>query len=380
MLIMSFGMERDKQKGTKGTFLVPSYYKNFHCKGTECRNTCCHGWTVTISSKEYFLLHGLNVNKKLRETIDRSFLMVANPTKERYAEIRHNYDGDCPLLLENGYCSLHQTLGEKVLPAVCRYYPRGPRSYFGFECSCSNSCEKTLELLFEDLNPLSFEEINLSFDMPLDERKANEENTSQYLKIKKLVFDLLIDRKYTLPERLKKIGTILDTLDNVIPVRENDKNKSIDDVMDLMMEISRWFATSSPSLSEHFIEILKEYELVEDKYLLYTSKRKRFENELVNHEIYYEKMLMNNLFFRRFPFQEYTKDFHEEYVALTGKYVLIRFIGIHLWKGQNIEEFIDLMSRSFRVIAHTRFEKTIISLLKMNDFESSVSLNIALDL
>ena len=35
-------------------YLIPNYFKKFKCKCGDCRNTCCVGWTVTMSVNEYF--------------------------------------------------------------------------------------------------------------------------------------------------------------------------------------------------------------------------------------------------------------------------------------------------------------------------------------
>ncbi|HOO44201.1 MAG TPA: hypothetical protein PKU69_03930, partial [Bacillota bacterium] len=64
---------------TKGEFLVPDYYKDFKCKGTECRKTCCSGWQVTIPMNEYFRLHGISCNSELRDKIDKTFRTLSQP-------------------------------------------------------------------------------------------------------------------------------------------------------------------------------------------------------------------------------------------------------------------------------------------------------------
>lgn len=108
---------------SKQSFLVPSYYKNFKCKGFDCRNSCCKGWDVSISMKEYYNLQSMNCSKKLRKHIDRALVIVKNPTKERYAVVTKTVDNDCVLHMPNGYCMLQFECGENILPAICHYYP-----------------------------------------------------------------------------------------------------------------------------------------------------------------------------------------------------------------------------------------------------------------
>ncbi|MGD9910476.1 MAG: flagellin lysine-N-methylase [Candidatus Izemoplasmatales bacterium] len=366
-------------KLTTSRFLVPTFYSKFKCKGSDCRNTCCHGWTVTVSQKEYFVLHGVSTNKTLRDKIDRAFIPFTNPTSSRYAEIRHNYDGDCPLLAKNGFCSLHSSLGEKVLPSVCRYYPRGPRNTYGYESTVTNSCEKTLELLFEDTSPISFEEKDLSFEMVLPNKRENQDEINLYQLTKNQCFRILSNRLYSLPHRIHMVGILLQKLDlkesiNLEEIYATSFQGLLTlDSIQTMIEISKWFIDRNSSLSDYFETILKEYH-DQDPLAYYQVKQRNFHQNLVDHEVMYEKMLINNLYFRQFPFQEYTINFNEEYISLVAKYMMIRFLGVHLYDGEKLENFVDVMAKSFRVIAHTKFEKTMIQLLKQLHADSQEAL------
>jgi lysine-N-methylase len=104
-------------------FIVPNYYKNFTCKGHDCRRSCCKGWDVSISMIEYFKLSGMNCSKKLRKRLDNAFYIAKNPTNDRYAIVSKTIEDDCPLHMSNGYCMLQYECGERILPAICHYYP-----------------------------------------------------------------------------------------------------------------------------------------------------------------------------------------------------------------------------------------------------------------
>lgn len=104
-------------------FTVPTYYKDFLCKGHECRHSCCCGWNVSISMKEYFNLLSFNCSKKMRRILDKTFYIVNNPTQDYYAMIAKDMNNDCSLHMENGFCMLQYEYGENILPAICRYYP-----------------------------------------------------------------------------------------------------------------------------------------------------------------------------------------------------------------------------------------------------------------
>ncbi|HHZ12049.1 MAG TPA: hypothetical protein GYA05_04985 [Acholeplasmataceae bacterium] len=108
---------------TTRMFTVPVYYRKFKCKGGDCRNSCCKGWDVTMSTDDYFILQGMDCSKKLRELLDRHIRILPHPTPDRYALIEKTFDGDCPFHMTNGYCMLHTQCGEKVLPNICHYFP-----------------------------------------------------------------------------------------------------------------------------------------------------------------------------------------------------------------------------------------------------------------
>ena len=100
----------------------------------------------------------MNLKKELRRKADSAFYIADNPTNERYALINEKYDGYCPFIDEDGYCSLQRACGEEVLPIVCRMYPRSVKLGEENEISCSLSCEKTVELIISNTEKLKFEE------------------------------------------------------------------------------------------------------------------------------------------------------------------------------------------------------------------------------
>ncbi|MDD3123846.1 MAG: flagellin lysine-N-methylase [Candidatus Izemoplasmatales bacterium] len=366
---------------SKNEYLVPDYYKYFSCKGKECRYTCCSGWKVTIPMNEYFKLHGITCNKKLRENIDRTFRTLPDFTPERYAEIIHNSFGECPLLLANGYCNLHSQLGEEVLPSVCRYYPRGPKVDYAFECSTTNSCERTLELLFETDDLISFEKRRIELKIPLSLGKVKADEKLIYESVRTFVFKILQDRTVSLPDRILKIGKVILELDGDIHTNllEIDLSilpitKDIPYVYQIMENVASWFIEKNPNISPFFSDILSylENKPIEEAYL---EIEQHLSEVLPNHEIMFEKMLMNNLFFRQFPFQEFTSNFEEEFVYLCGAYLFTRYLSLGYMRDKSsIDDFVDIMARSFRVIAHFRFERNIFQLLKLQNAISYESL------
>lgn len=368
------------KKIVKNLFIVPDYYPNFSCKGGNCRHTCCSGWEVTIPMEQYFYLNGIECNKSLRQTLDRTFRVLEHPTNERYAQIVHNYEGNCPLLQKNGYCALHAKYGEEVLPSVCRYYPRGPRAFYAYESSCANSCEKTLELLFASDKPISFIKVPLTFKLPIDETKAVENEQMTYQTIRQNCFEILSNRELKLSDRLLLIGQYFTGLDSnpsldyhTLDKKNPEYNPNIEKNIPLLHQISSWLIENESSIAAFCQQIQDNYQ-GKNISNYYHEALTHFESTIPNHEILFEKMMINDLFFRQFPFQEHTMSFYDEFISLCGLYSFIRYISIHMMVNyQTIDEYIDILARTFRVIAHTKFGKNIMNQLKryhLSEFDS----------
>ncbi|MBN1970170.1 MAG: flagellin lysine-N-methylase [Candidatus Delongbacteria bacterium] len=364
-----------------GTFLVPDYYKNFQCKGGDCRDSCCVEWKVTIPMEQYFLLHGLKCKATVKEKIDRAFRPLINPTKERYAEIVHNYDGDCPLHKKDGYCLLHETCGEEVLPWVCRYYPRGPRIDLAYEASCANSCEKTLELLFEDTNILSFEKRNLSFLINKPKEEAPSERKSLYIKVRDNIFSILTNRNYPLHLRMIHLGQYLNAMTGNTQIDIVDIDFSFDlpecninENHQVLWSLLDLFNSKYKRLDEQLSESRRNY-LLHDVVEVYSINKEHLDKTIEDHEIFFEKMLINDLFFKQFPFQS-NFSVHDQFLSVCGIYVLLRYLTLNLMSNKNTKnDFIDILAKSFTVISHSEFDKLISSFMKRLEITDLASLS-----
>lgn len=106
-------------------YLMPDYFPDFHCKMGACRSACCEGWPISFSLTDYFRLLSVECSPDLRRKLDCAMHISDHPSPEAYAQISPRYDGQCPMRLDDGRCALHAELGDGVLAAVCRLYPRG---------------------------------------------------------------------------------------------------------------------------------------------------------------------------------------------------------------------------------------------------------------
>ena len=198
-------------------FYTPDYYDNFRCKGGSCRNTCCMGYSVGISMPEYFRLVGLTCSDDLRRRLDCGLKVREKPEKTDYAVIEPDWFGRCHALGEDGLCLLQKEQGARVLPAVCRYYPRSPKRKYDSECSCATACEEVLELLFHRSDPMTFSVRKLSFDMELEKRDEDSGKIREYPYVHKKIIGLMQQREYSIDRRIENIGRELSGCTDPVP-------------------------------------------------------------------------------------------------------------------------------------------------------------------
>ena len=188
--------------------LVPEYFPKFQCKCGACRSCCCKGWGVCVSRDDYFRLVGMNCTASLRKRLDRAFSVLADATPERYAGLNHDWRGRCYLQREDGYCALQRERGEAAIPGVCRLYPRALRVSFEGECSCANSCERTLELLLEQREPLRFLLIEKPASLPDFRIGEDGERARRDRETRDRCLAVLQDRGCPVPRRLMNLGAL----------------------------------------------------------------------------------------------------------------------------------------------------------------------------
>ncbi len=309
-------------------FKAPSYYKDFRCKGADCRNCCCQGWKVTLTQEEYFKVMNLDCSKDLKEKMDAYVGILSHPNDKEYARINFDFQGQCPLRLNNGYCGLQVECGEENIPSVCRYYPRSPKLNPFPECCISNSCEWVLEYLYEN-DVWNFEFLPLSFAFDDDEKK--EDFPSDYQEKRNFYLTLFLKNASFLSkvEVLLHNGIVFDH------IKEEIILKKLRDAFSRSISISSLLENLDgeiPSFSSLF-ETLKGYYPNLDGIL--------------------SRILLNHLFYAKFPFVTSFQNKREECSCL---YFLIYF---WLWilkgnlKKKDKDDFVDISASFFRVAEHS---------------------------
>jgi len=367
-------------------YLIPDYYPDFHCKMGACRTACCEGWPVSVSMKDYFELLGMDCSPELRQKLDCALHLSLHPSPEAYAQILPRYDGQCPLRMEDGRCTLHAELGEGALAEVCRLYPRGVRTGEVYECSCANSCEAVVELLLNRTQPLAFRTLPLSFSVPkAPARQFHFETAGREQEIRLWLIAHIQDRSLPLPQRLIRMGQALYAMDQALTAHDPRRIENLLSgaekpsaavsfnvaethlqfgltAASRMLEIIDERSDSVRAYGEASLQYLGEEGQNFDRYL---SACRRFERLIPQWEIWFEHMLANHMFFVQFPFQDRPVNLKDEFLALCAAYILLRFLSIG-WVAQHedISAAIDVAAAAFRLIDHTGFDRYAAPILR----------------
>lgn len=357
-------------------FLVPDYYPDFACKMGDCRSACCEGWPISLSLNDFYHLTGAECSTELRRRMDTGLRLKLHPTPDAYAEISPRYDGTCPMRRDDGLCAIHAEMGEGALSYVCRLYPRGVRLENGFECSCANSCEAVLEMLFKRDEPIEFMEKELAFDVPpAAQRVITFETLGREQEIRLWLIRQMQNQMLPMPQRLMAMGHALLALEDALATRDEgevdrllqgkrrmrplEPKELTQGHLDFGLKIARGMISlldeRSESIRDYGEYALKCFDESFDRYIM---ARGHFEKVLPRWEIWFEHMLVNHMFFARFPFQDRPESLKEEFAALCAVYALLRFLGIGwMWERTEESAFVDVAAAAFRLVDHTAFDR-----------------------
>lgn len=338
---------------------IPFYYSDFACKCGECRNVCCRGWEITLSSPEYFRLLGIDCSASLRSVLDRAFYTVEHPTNERYAFAAPSWDGSCRLLGENGYCMLQCECGEDVLPAVCRQYPRSFKGGAAPEAVCSGSCEKTVELLMEQPGPVTF--LQAEIEIRDTAAKDSPALSSAQNELRKQCIGLMQDRTRPLSQRILSVGARL--LPDAAP---DARQPSVADGLTAVCHLIRAFSPSSRNMAEYGEQVLALLAPEDGQQAArYLQMRERLADVLPCPENVFENLMVNHMFYEQFPFSRLGVSAEDAYFSFCAAYALLVTVTVcHTARDGGAEAFADAAAAMFRLIEHSDFYRNAAVVLR----------------
>jgi lysine-N-methylase len=143
--------------------LVPAYTTRFQCLGSECSDSCCSGWTVSIDKRTH------EAYKRIQDPVLTPLIQTklertrANTSDGAYSRIAlDSGNGDCPFL-ENALCSIQSRLGEDKLSHTCFQYPRQTKQVAGVrQQAMTLSCPRAAQLALDSCDAMEILSLPIS--------------------------------------------------------------------------------------------------------------------------------------------------------------------------------------------------------------------------
>lgn len=404
--------------------IEPNYFKDFHCIGGECRYTCCQQWSILFTKKDYIDVKNARKSKELQEICNSAFRRVKN--KENYpghiyAHLVFNEKEFCPLLSSDGLCRLQLECGYKILPAVCKQFPRNNYIYLtSAEQYLSTGCEKVVELLMNLTDGIELTTggvIDYKNFLPADlnittAEKAATSPYKYYWDIKALVISIMKNRNYSIEDRLILLGIAFKHIDDLINTNQGDRipayidgltavcadDKSMLDGLKTLepqnskkainfANILRGLARTSTITDTFFIKIKDAYQFTysdnDNKTTTITLSNVCLEkqlgylfNMLSGREYVLENFMLNAMLCLNLPFCDDSLSFWDSYLFISQVYSIMIFtLAGNLNENSNDKDIIDAFVIFSRTLLHSpKLKQIIINNIKENHFDSLASM------
>lgn len=220
-----------------------AYYDEFHCTGSDCLDTCCQKWTISLTKREYLNYKKMDCSPELKSIINTAFKRIKEGYDFRYAAMKLDENGICPFLGEDHLCKIQKEKGAEALTLVCSSFPRqihqiGDDVYI---YACDITCSHVAELLINHPEGLALVEEEYAGDNPMIEMNLLSGNvTDKNLKglqffwdIKNAQLDILQNRNFTIPERMLILGFFAQKADEYI---KNNTGEKISGLANMLLD------------------------------------------------------------------------------------------------------------------------------------------------
>lgn len=199
--------------------LKPYYYDQFHCIGSQCIQTCCHGWDIPIDPSTYNKYQNVEneFGKRLRQNI-------TTPTTKKFVLDDH---GKCGLLNKNGLCDIYLNIGEDMMCDTCKTYPRVTKIRADiYEQTLSLSCPEVSRILIENRAPIDFC-IGDTDDDKNDAVPVNDELFNALLLARSYSIELLQNRTISFTNRQLLLLYFTEKFQKLLNAQEYSKVSSL---------------------------------------------------------------------------------------------------------------------------------------------------------
>jgi len=189
------------------------------CEDNCCRNTT---WKITVDRGTYEKYKTLDT--KLGEHIINC--IEEQKGQLMFKEFDH---GHCPLLAENGLCTIHRDLGPEFLCKTCTTYPRTWSGFNGqLEYWLSLSCPDVIRWVLYRKKSIKYMKFPIKLgNTPIPTATPMEVDRG---KVREMLIKIAQHRKFTLKERLIYMGLFMRSISNT-PKSIYAHDKHIDNII-----------------------------------------------------------------------------------------------------------------------------------------------------
>ncbi|MDY2997035.1 MAG: flagellin lysine-N-methylase [Faecalimonas sp.] len=402
----------------KALVLKPEYYTSFACKGSECRQTCCQEWAITLAKEEY-----RKIQNRIRERegfSEQKYFKKMPPEQRRnesYMKMLLDNEKKCLFLNKQKLCGLQCAFGADILPDTCIRFPRQIFENYSLTCATlSPACERTLEMLPVDRS-LTFEmqdeDIEHAFPKRISIQQIYPKEIYPYATYFQDIYSMCIlilqAQDISLEDRMILLGM---GLKNVISLGEERKWEQIPGYIDTYLsklseleEVDTLLPQFSPNLSALFNNFLmadneqegstSSYQKVIDRvkeilnisyetegdvrqvsaqsFADYEEKKNCFANLMEDKPFFMENLLMSIFTYKNIPFSsELIGGIWENYIYLCWIYSSLKFVlTVCAEDIQSQRELIDYCVPLLRRWTHNGgLSKTFVKEFKKNSSNS----------
>jgi lysine-N-methylase len=341
--------------------LVPLYTQRFACIGSECEDTCCAGWRVTIDKKT-FTTYKQSTNPHLIDRLNNKVKRARSEMSDaNYA--RMDLDpktGECPMM-EDQLCSIQKELGEDKLSNTCFAYPRVSMEIGGiYQQALTLSCPEAarLALLAEDAMSFTQSEITVRPETLEKQLPIRGLSLDQMNEVRFFCLQLVREPGLLLWQKLALLGLFCETLTDAL---KNSGQSRVSKIIESMREV-----IASNQFDELFESMKPHYEIQAITFTLLWKSKNTTSNSWVQREVqasilkglgvdmqsgqvvdtelinrykqgvlripealkdapfFLENYLVNEMFRENFPFEQSLP--YEHYLRIIIRFGLVRFM------------------------------------------------------
>jgi lysine-N-methylase len=206
---------------------TPDYYPHFNCTGSQCEDTCCSGWSISVD-KDTFHKYRANKHPQLIPLFKLAISKNTSPAadhRNNFGQMNMQPDGRCHFLQEDQLCAIHSHMGAQALSNTCRIYPRY-LNRFGAqrENALGVSCPEAARVVL--LNPAPMQFITVAPDPAIDNKAfasyrypLDNDGDPQQMAVlndfRAVIIGILQCRDLGLGTRLMVLGFLLDEANRI---------------------------------------------------------------------------------------------------------------------------------------------------------------------